>query len=117
MKQLDNQKFEYADVYGNTYVLVFAVGLYSTTLNQAVQIFCEDSGYLEPYCSLTVNLNKVPKGYAYLDTNNCPEKIIRGLEEEGLVAKTGTSMRSGFCIYPLYNIENLLDVCKDMEDF
>ena len=55
-----------------------------------------------PFATLTVNLaERLPKGYAYVDTNNCPfaEKFIAEYE---LGKPTGAYGYSGYCRYPLY---------------
>ena len=65
----------------------------------ALQLW-EDGG---PYSGITVWLETLPEGYAYLDTNNFPQ-AVEIMQEYGLGEPTGTSRRSGFCAYPLYKL-------------
>ena len=58
-----------------------------------------------PFATITVNLgDKLPDGYAYLDTNNCPwaEEFVT---ENDLAEFVGGYATSGFCIYPLYKFD------------
>lgn len=72
--------------------------------NLAIQLMCYDDEYnfWEPYGNLTVNFDeKLPDGYAYVDTNNMPtaEQFIK---EYNLGVHQGKYKHSGFCAYPLY---------------
>lgn len=71
--------------------------------NLAIRLTCHDNdGFCETYGNLTVNLgDKLPEGYAYVDTNNMPtaEEFI---ERYGLGEHAGKFRMSGFCCYPLY---------------
>lgn len=68
----------------------------------AIQLFCDDG---IPYATLTVNLKKVPDGYAYVDTNNLPfaEEFINRYKLGKYVV--GQDAISGFCVYPLYHFD------------
>ena len=77
---------------------------YFTNGNLAVYLLSYDEEYKcwEPYGSLTVNFEeKLPYGYAYVDTNNMPnaEAFIM---EYNLGVFQGKWKTSGFCMYPLY---------------
>ena len=72
--------------------------------NLAIQLMCYDDEYdfWEPYGNLTVNFDeKLPDGYAYVDTNNMPnaEQFIK---KYNLGVHQGKYKYSGFCAYPLY---------------
>lgn len=72
---------------------------YRNNGNLAIQLYSEKEG---PFATLTVNLNeKLPKGYAYVDTNNCPW-AREFIAENHLGVFTGEYGFSGFCSYPLY---------------
>ena len=63
----------------------------------------------EPYATLTKNLHDLgSKKCAYIDTNNCPW-APQFIEKYNLGTDTGLTERSGYCIYPLYemNLEEL----------
>ena len=68
-----------------------------------IQIFCEEG----PLATLTTNINGIelfPENYSCVDTNNVSfaEKLIANL---GIGQDTGRSLRSGFCIYPVYEFD------------
>ena len=72
--------------------------------NLAIQLMCHDDEYdfWEPYGMLTVNFDqKLPEGYAYVDTNNIPnaEQFIK---KYNLGVHQGKFKMSGYCCYPLY---------------
>lgn len=71
--------------------------------NLAVSVVSAEDG--EPLATLTVNLDVLMPGYAFVDTNNCPwaEDFIR---ENKLGEPTGTTRKSGYCTYPLYEFYN-----------
>jgi hypothetical protein len=85
--------------WGKTYEVDIFSTTYRNNGNYAV-ILQEKDGL--PFATLTVNLyHKLPDGFAYVDTNNCPfaEEFIK---ENGLGEFTGQRSRSGYCEYPLY---------------
>ena len=57
-----------------------------------------------PIAKLTTNIVPLPKPYAFLDTNNCPgaEELVVRL---GIAKDRGARVRSGFCVYPLYEFD------------
>lgn len=57
-----------------------------------------------PYADLTVNIETLPDDHAAVDTNNCPwaEDLIL---ENKLGERTGYSLGSGFCRYPVYKFD------------
>ena len=70
--------------------------------NTALELVCEDG---TPLAIITVNLGDLlEKNMAYIDTNNCPwaENFVIG-NDFGLA--TGEYKVSGFCIYPLYQLD------------
>lgn len=84
--------------YGNYENVEMTKGKYMNG-NLAIQLW-NDEGQV---ATLTVNLSqKLPAGYAYVDTNNCPwaEEFIK---EYGLGKATGLYESSGWCTYPLYD--------------
>lgn len=80
-----------------TYDVEIFVSQYCANDNLVVQLISPEG----PFATLTVNLGKLDRGYAYIDTNNCPwaEEFIA---ENGLGEPTGLTRQSGFCEYPLY---------------
>lgn len=71
---------------------------YANNDNLAIELI-EDDG--SPFAMLTVNIHKLPYGYAYLDTNNCPW-VVDFVEGNNLGEFAGTYGVSGFCVYPLF---------------
>lgn len=69
----------------------------------------DEEGYLDLWCSLTVNLPGDPvasawcsgPGHVVLDANDAPAALLEALERAGVVELSGRSVRSGFCSYPL----------------
>jgi len=66
----------------------------------AIQLF----GFNGLLATITVNVNGIerfPKNYSCVDTNNCPwaEEFIR---TNGLGEHTGITLKSGWCTYPVY---------------
>lgn len=89
-----------------TYDILFSIGRYQVYNNTAVEMYskAEDGDYYEPFASMTVNINDLPDGCACIDTNNI-EGIESFIEENGLGKNTGLSVRSGFCVYPIYQFD------------
>ena len=73
---------------------------YSNNGNTAICLYCEDGA---PWATLTVNLEGLPSGLCYLDTNNVPnaEEFV---QKYGIGSPTGLYGQSGFCEYPLYQL-------------
>lgn len=86
--------------WGKEYDVTIRSASYAVNDNYAV-ILTETTG--EPFATLTVNLenSKLTKGYAFVDTNNCPwaEEFIK---ENNLGEFTGATRQQGYCVYPLY---------------
>ena len=81
------------------YNLHIKKNIYTNNGNLAIQLLEDNTD--EPFAMLTVNLDKLPYGYAYLDTNNCPW-AERFVDDNHLGEYTGFYAQSGFCEYPLY---------------
>lgn len=92
--------------YGQYWNLQIILGQYSTTNNIAIQLTDYDEG---PFATLTVNIIELPKGEACIDVNNFPEgeRLIKKFD---LGVKTGRTVQSGYCTYPVYklNMDNIL---------
>lgn len=84
------------------------VGQYSTNGNLYIGLH-EDDG---PFADLTTNIASLGDSCAAIDTNNCPwaEELIKRYK---LGEKTGYSLRSGFCDYPVYRFN--MDKVKEFE--
>lgn len=91
------------NMWGEDHALQFVKAKYQNNGNLAIQVMSEDKEYggWEPWCSLTVNLDKkLPGNQAYLDTNNCSREIIDWIYQNNYVSDMGVGF-SGFCAYPL----------------
>ena len=92
--------------YGDLYELNITLHKYADNDNTAIVLIDPKEG---PFATVTVNLENLPKDYAYLDTNNCPW-IEQLFEEYSLGYPTGTTKISGYCEYPLYKLNlNIID--------
>ena len=70
--------------------------------NTAIELVCEDGKQL---AIITVNLGDLlERNMAYIDTNNCPW-AENFLIDNDFGLPTGEYKVSGFCIYPLYQID------------
>lgn len=92
--------------FDNEYLSIMK-GTYDTTNNIALQLMCNDE---EPYVTLTVNIVRLPKDHACIDTNNFPE-AEELIEEYELGTYTGTTIPSGYCEYPVYKL-NMYNINK-----
>lgn len=91
------------NIWEKDHAFEFVKAKYQNNGNLAIQVMSEDEEYggWEPWCSLTVNLDKkLPENQAYLDTNNCSREIIIWLYHNHYVSDVGVGF-SGFCSYPL----------------
>lgn len=96
------KSFKVTTMFG-TEICTMSASKYADNGNLALQLWCEDG----PFATLTVNLRetrKYPGNFAFIDTNNCPwaEALIRRLK---LGVHTGKYAHSGFCSYPLYELD------------
>lgn len=91
--------------YGRDWAISLTATNYQINGNTAVRMNCLVDGYYEPFANLTVNLDeKLPEGFAFIDINNLPgaEDFV---EKNELGHFTGKWGRSGFCVYPLYELD------------
>ena len=100
-------KFTY---YGKTYELYIEKGVYYND-NIALQLYDRAEG---PFAALTVNIERLPAGYAAIDTNNF-EEAEDIIEKYNLGTDTGKSVLSGYCIYPVYQL-NMSEIEKYVEN-
>lgn len=109
--------------YGNIYKVRVKVSSYVTNDALAIGLECweEEYNYWAPFCVLTKNMGAaIPttpeKNLCAIDTNNCPfvEDFIKEYE---LGKPAGFSVSSGFCNYPVYqmNIDRLKELQKQGE--
>lgn len=82
---------------------------YETNMNDAyILTEIEENGELgQPFATMTVNLEKVNKGYCFINSNTlCNfEKFV---EDNNLGVKTDYKTNSGYCTYNLYRMCNKL---------
>lgn len=76
---------------------------YATTANTVVSATCSNG---EPYCCLTVNLNKLNDAeLAYLNVNLFGIDVEEFFVKNGLAVKVdGAERQSGHVVYPLYRL-------------
>jgi hypothetical protein len=68
-----------------------------------------DEGYEESFADLTVWLTPMMpelngKAMAFIDTNNCPW-AVKMIEDAKLGKPTGVNRASGYCQYPMYELD------------
>lgn len=70
--------------------------------NLAIQLF--DSEDDEPFATLTTNIVDLPYKLATIDTNNCPwaEDFLNAY---GLIVDEWFPIMSGYCTYPVYQLD------------
>ena len=101
--------FAFEDEYGNKYTLIFYKTKYCTG-NTCIACNCTtDNIFFEPYATVTVNL---PHAYNYPsrywvtgDWNNC-SKLICEMIDLGIFSYYGSLVRSGYCKYPILEVDN-----------
>lgn len=94
--------YKYKNCLDETKELIPVIAKYSNNDNLAIQLFCKEEGYFEPYSTLTVNIHELEdKTEAYVDVNNNPN-ILNWITANGIAIPTGETAISGYCEYPLY---------------
>ena len=78
---------------------------YVITMNDAyILTEIEESGELgQPFATMTVNLEKVNKGYCFIDSNTLCN-LEKFIEDNNLGVKTDYKINSGYCTYNLYRM-------------
>lgn len=84
------------------YDVVIDVAKYSSNNNTAIQLY--ENGDWQPFATITTNIIPLPENFIALDTNNCPWAEAF-LEENGLIVDAWGELASGFCVYPVYEID------------
>ena len=99
--------------YGERYKGYLQRNTYANNNNIAIDIVCIDkNGEHEPWCNLTTNIIPLANNLAVIDTNHLQgSNVLDVLVNEGLLKETGKGVRSGFCVYPVYEIVNIEEWC------
>ncbi len=83
----------------------FRTHTYAENKNTFIGLLCEEDGFVEPYCNLTVNLSvPLDKDKAFIDVNNIEARLIQYLSENDFISNTGYTKQSGYVLYPLYQL-------------
>lgn len=85
---------------GKVIKLQFHIDRYSQYENLMIQTF--EDGF--PYARITVNIKHLPITMFAVDTNNFPEAEAL-LKSNGVAHNTGLWLHSGYCEYPVYELE------------
>lgn len=99
------------NAWGAKHPITFYLANYAENNNLYVGMTTHHEGYPEPYGDLTVNLSvKCAEDCAFIDTNNCSDRIIEWLITNKLATLTGRIRQSGFCVYPemKFNMSELM---------
>ena len=85
---------------------------YENNGNLAVLLYEKESG--EMYGCVSVNLDFLMPGFAFVDTNNMGEEIVPFLKENKIAKPTGRYRDSGFCRFQLweFNMNKLTPIKK-----
>ena len=93
--------------------------LFDTPYNicfEKTMFLVENEQITEPFGNLSVNLGHIPKEYkkdgkiaVFLDTNNLPD-LPDFIKSNNLGENTGYIRQSGYCLYPLYLLDE--DIIK-----
>lgn len=83
---------------------------YSSNGNIALSLWCDDG----PFSMMSVNIEDLPDNHVALDINNFPEGITL-MQKYKLGKRTDEELFSGFCIYPVYEL-NMNEVMKYVEE-
>ena len=67
--------------------------------NNLAILATDDDGF--PYCTISVNINKLPPDQFCYDYNNNGRILYEELIDAGLIEQTGKMIPSGYCWYPL----------------
>lgn len=84
------------DDYENCYLVV---SKYAANDNTAIRLMSDTEG---PIATLTVNIDDLPEDIAALDVNNC--KFAEELFTKYDIGRPIGEMKSGYVIYPLYEL-------------
>lgn len=79
----------------------FFISSYSNNGNMAIELITDED---EPYCGLSVNLDFLMPGFAFVNTNS-EIKFEKILKKNKWAKPTGTKRSSGYCTYPLYEFD------------
>lgn len=86
------------EVWGETVNLNVVLDKYNTYGNLHIGLWSDG----EPFADLTTNIYPLGSdNLAAIDTNNCPWATVL-IKKYELGERTGNSVRSGFCDYPIY---------------
>jgi hypothetical protein len=89
------------NAWGAEHPITFHLDNYAENNNLYVGMITHYEGYPEPYGDLTVNLSiKCAENCAFIDTNNCNDRVVEWLITNKLATLTGRVQQSGFCVYP-----------------
>lgn len=92
-------------LFGKVYKVYTYTGEYANNNNIAIGLITEDG---EPFATLTVNICRLEKGLACIDTNNCSGAIDL-IKKYNLGEFTNNFCQSGYCTYPVFklNMDNI----------
>lgn len=100
---------EYNDPYGNLWKLGIKLDHYANNDNLYVGLIVaepDDEGDTfpgEPYGDLSVNIEPLPENYIAVDCTYGPHDEI--IEDNNLGVFTGRYLSSGYCTYPIYEMD------------
>lgn len=93
-------------IYGEK-VMKLHAGFYVANNNLVLTLFEPEEG---PFSNITVNIEQLPVDEFAVDINNFPE-VIGILKYNNIAHPTEKVLRSGYCIYPVWKLNE--EVLKD----
>ncbi|MBR4942090.1 MAG: DUF4313 domain-containing protein [Clostridia bacterium] len=108
MAEKDNV-FTYTSFFGS-YEVKPTVNTYRDWDNLYMGLECFDKEFesWERFGDITVNICPLPYLESAIDTNNNGSEILNFLEDNGFAVPTGKSVRSGFCVFPIYRFNEAM---------
>lgn len=105
--------FSYDTSYGDTETVSIRCGMYRYNGNLYIgfDYFDKETGEMDYYGDVTVNIVDLPYLCSTIDTNNNnEEKILEFLTKNGFGELTGQEVSSGFCTFPVFQFsEKMLE--------
>ena len=112
------KRMDYIDSYGDVIRVSAHLDMYRDNDNLFVGLTCydEDLEAEDSYCSLTVNVDKLPYLHSAIDTTYNGEGKLKFLKDKGFGEPTGQYVHSGFCSYPVFRFyeDKLMEIEPDM---
>lgn len=100
---VENEKsYSYIDSYKEKIEVFPRFNMYIDNDNLFMGLDCYEDGYRDCYCNLTVNICSLPFLQSAIDITYSGNEKIKFLTENGFGELTGKGLRSGYCVFPIF---------------